>query len=392
MNIKPTILIKNTLVYLNMVSSRSVTYLIIISLIISLTAMKNSGPKPNRVIIGYVGGYEGLVNVENIDAKSLTHINYAFVNVEDSLAVLTNLKTDSINFRKLNLLKRKNPDLKILISIGGWSWSENFSDAVLTKSSRKAFAKSAVGIIQTYQLDGIDIDWEYPGMPGEEGNVFRPEDKQNYTLMFEALRVELNKLQADTKKQYLLTCAVGGSQDFLDHTEMKESSEYLDYINLMTYDYYSSTVAGHHTNLFTSKIYNSGNSADITVRAYKAAGVPTSKLVMGIAFYGRNFTMAPQSKIGLGEKIVSQRFGSGYSTIKDSLVNKNGFKEFRDEDAKASYLFNLKTREFISYDDEWSVMNKCKYVSDSTLAGVMFWEYDSDPKGYLLKVINKSLK
>ena len=358
--------------------------------LISLTGMKNLNPKP--VIIGYVGGYRGLVNVENIDAKTLTHINYAFVNVKDSLAVLTNLKTDSVNFRKLNLLKRQNPNLKILISIGGWSWSENFSDAVLTQTSRKAFAKSAVDIISTYHLDGVDIDWEYPGMPGEEGNIYRPEDGQNFTLMFKALRDELNELQTKSKKHFLLTTAVGGSQAFLDHANMKEAAKYLDYVNLMTYDYYSREIAGHHTNLFTSKLYNSGNSADIAVKAYLLAGVPANKLVMGIAFYGRNFTMVADAKVGIGEKIVSQKFGSGYSVIKDSLVNKGGFKEFRDADAKATYLFNAKTKEFITYDDEWSVNNKCKYVSEQGMAGVMFWEYSSDPKGYLIKEINNSFK
>ncbi|MDB5119882.1 MAG: chitinase [Sphingobacteriales bacterium] len=367
-----------------------ILYFVFFSLLISLTGMKNSKRQP--VIIGYVGGYKGLVNVENIDARSLTHINYAFVNVKDSLAVLTNLKADSINFRKLNLLKRKNQNLKILISIGGWAWSENFSDAVLTETSRKAFAKSAVEIIKTYQLDGIDIDWEYPGMTGEEGNIYRPEDGQNYTMMFKALREELNKLQIKTQKQYQLTTAVGGSQAFLDHTDMKEASKYIDYVNLMTYDYYSSEIAGHHTNLYASKVYNSGYSADIAVNAYLEAGVRVSKLVMGIAFYGRNFTMVADAKVGLGEKIVSQRFGSGYSVIKDSLVNKQGFKEFRDEDARAPYLFNTNTREYITYDDEWSVNNKCKYVLDKGMAGVMFWEYDSDPKSYLLKEINKSLK
>ena len=352
--------------------------------------MKN--PKSQPVIIGYVGGYKGLVDVESIDAKSLTHINYAFVNVKDSLAVLTNLKTDSINFRKLNLLKRINPNLKILISIGGWSWSENFSDAVLTITSRKAFAKSAVDIIKTYHLDGVDIDWEYPGMPGEEGNVYRPEDGQNFTLMFKALRDELNEFETKSKTKYLLTTAVGGSQSFLDHTDMKVAAKYLDYVNLMTYDYYSSVTAGHHTNLFSSKIYNSGNSADIAVKAYLSAGVPANKLVMGIAFYGRNFTMVSDGKVGIGEKIVSQKFGAGYSVIKDSLVNKSGFKEFRDDDAKAPYLLNANTKEFITYDDEWSVNNKCKYVLENGMAGVMFWEYSSDPKGYLIKEINKSFK
>src|SRR5688572_21192910 len=102
--------------------------------------------KSKLVIIGYVPGFRGELQMDTIDAKKLTHINYAFVDVKDSMAWLTNLATDTINFRKLNYLKKGNPDLKILISIGGWSWSENFSDAVLTENSRKKFAQTSADI------------------------------------------------------------------------------------------------------------------------------------------------------------------------------------------------------------------------------------------------------
>ena len=131
----------------------------IIFCLINTVIAQSSKPK-KYLINGYVGGFRGLVNTAQIDANKLTHINYAFVNVQDSLAVLTNLQTDSTNFRKLNELKLINPDLKIVISIGGWAWSENFSDAVLTESSRKMFAKSSVDIVRQYKLDAVDIDWE----------------------------------------------------------------------------------------------------------------------------------------------------------------------------------------------------------------------------------------
>ncbi len=119
-----------------------------------------------KVIIGYVPGFRGDLDENAIDPQKITHINYAFVDVKDSTAWLTNMATDTINFRKLNRLKANNSDLKILISIGGWSWSKNFSDAVLTTSSRKLFAKTSCEIVQKYDLDGVDIDWEYPGLKG----------------------------------------------------------------------------------------------------------------------------------------------------------------------------------------------------------------------------------
>jgi len=352
---------------------------------------QHTATQAKPVIIGYVGGFRGLVNTDMIAARKLTHINYAFVDVQHNRAVLTNEKTDTVNLRRINELKAINPELKILISIGGWAWSENFSDAVLTDTSRKAFAVSAVNIIRTYKLDGVDIDWEYPGRPGEEGNVYRPEDKQHFTLMFMELRKELDKLQKETHQKKLLTTAVGGFAAFLETTEMGKAAQYLDYVNLMTYDFYSDKKAGHHTNLYTPADNPGVLSADKAVKAYVAAGVPVEKLVMGIAFYGRRFQLADSIGTGLGGKIVAQSFGKGYTFTKDSLVNKNGFHAYHDESAKAPYLFNPSTREFITYDDEWSVQNKCNYVTASKMGGVMFWEYASDEKEYLLDEINATL-
>lgn len=362
----------------------------LVLLALAVSPITQSVKKP--VVIGYVTGYSGLIDVTKIDAKKLTHINYAFVNVKDNQAFLQNLMTDTTNFGRLNTLKRVNPNLKILISIGGWSWSENFSDAVLTDSLRKVFAKSSVEIIRKYRLDGVDIDWEYPGMPGEEGNRYRKEDKENFTSMFEALRKELNFLEKETGEKKLLTTATGGFRSFLSKTEMHKAAVYLDYINLMTYDYYSSKQAGHHTNLFPSERYPSENSADQAIQAYIAAGVPANKIVMGIAFYGKNLQLKPNAKVGLGDTLASStnQFGKGYSFLKDSIINKRDFIAYKDEAAKAPYLFNNKTKQYITYDDEWSVAHKCAYVLKHKLGGVMFWEYSSDNKGYLLNQITNS--
>lgn len=369
-------------------------FALVIMVMVLMAAKRSTIAKVKPVVIGYVTGYSGLINPEQINAQKLTHINYAFVNVKNNQAYLDNAKRDSTNFVRLNSLKQKNSNLQILISIGGWSWSENFSDAVLTDSLRKGFAKSSVDIIRKHQLDGVDIDWEYPGMPGEAGNVYRPEDKQNFTLMFKELRKELDILEKETGKKKLLTTATGGFASFLNNTEMGEAAKYLDYVNLMTYDYYSSKQAKHHTNLFDSKAYPSDNSADKAVKAYLAAGVPASKIVMGIAFYGRNLLLKATANKGIGDTILSSAdsYGKGYTFLKDSLLNKKGFVAYQDEEAKAPYLFNPQTKAFISYDDEWSVDHKCQYVLKHQLGGVMFWEYSSDRKEYLLNQIVKSFE
>ena len=345
----------------------------------------------NKVIIGYVGGYKGLAQTDKIDAKKLTHINYAFVDVKDNRAWLHREATDTVNFRHLNLLKKENPALKVLISIGGWTWSGKFSDAVLSDTSRQRFAASAVAIINKFALDGIDIDWEYPSLQGLEGNIYRPEDKQNYTFMFKEIRRQLDSLQLKTNKKYLLTTAAGAFKSFVEHTELGLTQQYLDYVNLMTYDYSGGKIASHHTNLYASKKYKSSNNAASAVAEFEAAGVPPEKLVMGIAFYGKASNLIAGAK-GLGDSVAIYSRGAGFTTIKDSLMKLTAYKKYRDRNAKADYLYNSGSRQFITYDDEWSVRKKCKYVISNKLGGVMFWEYDSDPKEYLLNEINRVLK
>lgn len=345
-----------------------------------------------RVVIGYVPGFRGLLDETTIDATKLTHINYAFVDVKDSLAWLTNLGTDTVNFRKLGYLKKDNPDLKILISIGGWSWSENFSDAVLTESSRKKFAASSAAIVEQYDLDGVDIDWEYPGLRGED-NVFRPEDRENFTLMFKACREALNALSERTGKAYQLTTAIPCFSEFIRITEMGKAQAYLDYVNLMAYDFYvAGDTAGHHSNLFASENDDAELSADKAFREYTRAGVPAEKLVLGLPFYGRSWFMKSDDNRGINRAVDSVARGGGYTFIKDSLSIKPGFVRYWDEKAKAPYLFNDSTKQLVTYDDEESVRHKCQYVKEKNMAGVMFWQYASDPKEYLLDAINENLK
>ena len=358
---------------------------------LSVNAQKNEAKR--FVVIGYVGGYKGLIDTNMVHAEKLTHINYAFVNIKNNRAFLAHPDKDSVNFVNLKKLKLKNPDLKILISIGGWSWSGNFSSAALSDTSRKGFAVSAVSIIRKYALDGVDIDWEYPDQSGD-GNTYRSGDKKNYTLMFKALRDELNKAGPWHQDRLLLTAAVGGFKQFLQHTEMNKVAHYLDFVNLMTYDYFqdSSGVAVHHTALYSSKKYNMQDNADKAVSDYVAAGVPLNKLVIGMAFYGRSGRLRTDSLNGLGMPVNSLMGSGGYTYIKDSLLHKEGFKYYRDRKARASFLFNASTRQFISFDDEWSVKNKCRYVEKKKMAGVMFWEYADDKKEYLLDKINQVLK
>jgi chitinase len=350
-------------------------------------------PKTKPVIIGYIGGFRGLIATDSIDVLRLSHINYAFIDIKDNRPWLHNEATDTVNLRKLSELKKINPDLKILISIGGWSWSKNFSDAVLTDTSTRNFALSAVDIVSKYNLDGIDIDWEYPGMIGDS-NVYRPQDKQHYTDLFKELRGDLDSLSLTTKMKYYVTTAVGGSQHYIDHTEMDKVQQYTDYINIMSYDYAggSDPISGHHTNLYVSSGDSDQYSAHRSIQAFIKAGVPPAKIVIGMAFYGKGWQMESADNNGLYRKALKSARGGGFTYLKDSLVNRNGYKEYWDATAKAPYLFNEEKKIFISYDNERSVKEKCKYVKQHHLAGAMFWEYNSDKKEYLLKVIADKFK
>ena len=357
-------------------------------LFFSCRSGQDAATQQQPVIIAYVGGFRGLVNTDSINVAKLTHINYAFVDIKDNRAWLHYEATDTINLRRLAALRQRNPALKLLISVGGWTWSKNFSGATLTDTGRMALARSAADLVARFDLDGIDIDWEYPGLPGDN-NPHRPEDMYNYTLLFKDLRQQLDSLQGVTGRRYLVTTAVGASDAFIAHTEMRKVAQYNDYINIMTYDYrgVADSISGHHTNLYASVHDPDTLSSHRSVDAFIAAGVPPEKIVLGIAFYGKGWRVATADNHGLYRPVVQPVAGYGYSYLRDSLVNQRGYTRYWDSAAAAPWLFNPADSTLITYDDETSVRLKCDYVISRHLAGAMFWEYASDPGEYLLNTI-----
>lgn len=301
---------------------------------------------------------------------------------------------DSLNLHHLSSLKEKNEDLKILISVGGWG-AEGFSDAALTEESRKKFTESSISFMKRFNLDGVDLDWEYPGQIGG-GNVFRPEDKENFTLMLQSLRTALDdeskKENRTGKDKYLLTIATGGDPEYLKHTDLGKAHVFLDYINIMTYDLYhgNDTVTGHHSPLFQSKKEKqSRNSSHIAVMGHVEAGVPIGKIVLGVPFYGRGWKNVNDEDNGLYQPAKGPHFALGYDSLKEAYINKHGFKRYWDEEAKAPYLWNDSVKTFISYADEESLKHKIDYIKEKGLRGVMFWEYSHDLKeGALLNQLS----
>ncbi|NBC04879.1 MAG: chitinase [Bacteroidetes bacterium] len=371
--------------------------LCITSIILLLNTTQLFGQSSNNdyKIVGYVAGWHDW-STDMIDAEKLTHINYAFADIQDG-RVSSYLENDDYNYQMLDSLKAENSNLKILVSVGGWSRSTYFSDAALTEESRELFAESAIEFMKKYKLDGVDLDWEYPGLSGA-GNVYRAVDKQNFTLMLKVLREHLDRqAELDDRKDnpYLLTIATGASKNYLEHTEMHEAHQYLDFINIMTYDFHTggSPIAGHHSNLYPSQsLHFTGPSADQSVQWHIDAGIPSGKLVLGVPFYGRAWSGVRTENNGLYQWTGGDERGSaGFDELRDEMINKNGFTRYWDDEAQAPYLWNPETQTIYVYDDEESLQIKMDYIKARGLGGAMFWEYSSNLGEELLNTLYNGL-
>ena len=371
-----------------------------VSLLAAAAAAQSPAPSSSQaqtpIIAAYVFPRDKALQPGDIDAKSITGINYAFANIEKG-RIVEGFAHDAENFAYLNQIKAQNPSLVVLISVGGWLWSKNFSDMCVIADSRRTFIDSVMDFLNRYRLDGLDIDWEYPGLAGA-GNTFRPEDKQNFTALLKELRERFDTRTRTTHRHLYLTIAAGASTEFLAHTEMDKVSRYVDTVNLMAYDYYepdSDKITGHHAPLFTNPTDPKKISADQSVREFEQAGVPANKLVLGMPFYGHTWGHVPSTNHGLyqnGQPVPNAY--SSYSNILSTMLNEPGSKSVRywDDVASVPYLYNAETQTFISYEDPQSIRLKCRYVLDHHLAGVMFWDYESDPTGALLQAVDESLQ
>ncbi len=351
-----------------------------------------ASPKSGNAVVGYVFPQNTELQSGQIDASKLTRINYAFANIENGRMV-NGFSRDKENFAYLRSLKQENPDLTILVSVGGWLWSTNFSDVSLTAQSRAIFVQSVMEFLGLYDLDGLDIDWEYPGMPGS-GHPFRPEDKQNFTLLLKELRSRFDSETSRTHRKLYLTIAAGASDEFLAHTEMAKVQRFLDAVNLMAYDYYepsSDAITGHHAPLFTNPADPKKISGNTSVLAFEKAGVPASKLVLGLPFYGHVWGQVADHDHGLFQpgKPIPNAYAP-YHAIVETMLN-HGFVRFWDPTASVPYLYSPEEQIFVSYEDPESLIEKCNYVKSHQLGGVMFWDYSGDPSGELLRTIHDSL-
>jgi len=342
---------------------------------------------PRLKVIGYV--MDGPV-LPPISARKLDAVNFAFALVSPQGEAYLPHDTAQRSLAGLTALRRDNPDLKVLASVGGWG-ADHFSDAASTAQSRARFADSVARLAVDHDLDGIDIDWEYPTLPGP-GIGHRPEDRDNFSLMLEEVRARLDALGRARGRHYLLTIAAADGEAARG-LDLPRIVRVLDWINLMTYDFYGSLseTTGHHAGLDRSQQAPAGSRTTVqAVDEFLAAGVPPEKLNVGVAFYGREFTGVDPAHHGVNQRYARYVDALPWRELR-GLAGRDGYVRYWDADAHAPYLWNAATNSFVSYDDPQSLAAKAAFVRARGLGGMMYWEHRHDADDELLDALRAGL-
>ncbi|MDA8686502.1 glycoside hydrolase family 18 protein [Robiginitalea sp.] len=335
-------------------------------------------PPKELAVIGYYAGNGQ--DLERYRWEQLTHVIYSFCHLKGDELAVDNAQ-DSVAIRNLVDLKTEYPKLKVLLSLGGWGGCKTCSPVFSSESGRANFAKSVKTLSETYQTDGIDLDWEYPAIEGVPGHPFAPEDRDNFTDLVRKLRAELGS-------EALVSFAAGGFRTFFDQSiDWEKVMPVVDYVNLMSYDIvggYSKTT-GHHTALYSSP--EQEGSGDFGVQYLLQLGVPAGKIVLGAAFYGRSWKDVSPVNNGLYQAGVFKSF-IPHHRFDSILTPENGFTFYRDPVARAPYAYSASKQEFATFDDPTSLARKTQYAIDQNLGGIMFWQLTDDRRdGRLLQSI-----
>ena len=276
----------------------------------------------------------------------------------------------------LQRIRAVNPRISLILSIGGGNDAarSEFDAMVRQASTRQAFVSSVKEVLQAHQLDGVDIDWEFP------------KGSQQADLI--ALLRELRAATTTSGRQPSISMTGAPAKWYAEQNKFAEYQQYLDQIAIMTYDMRGfgsfKTHAGHHAGLYTAPDDPLDQSANSAVQHYQAHGAPTNKLMIGAGWYSRRFTSVPEVNHGLHQPVGDTQKAGEYHTTYDRLereyINKNGYTRYWDDASKAPYLYNAARREFISYDDAESMKYKAEYVQQHNLQGIIVWRYLSDPQ------------
>mgnify|MGYP000766483012 CR=1 FL=1 len=370
---------------------------------VTISPTTPSGPSPaptptpaGRIVAGYYGGwaaYKGYTP-QRIPADKLTHLHYAFAKIDptQNRIALADPAQDRKNFAALRQLKQKNPQLKTLISIGGWDYSTYFSDIASTAARRDSFARSIVDFLLEHGFDGVDLDWEYPVSGGLSGNTNRPQDKQNFTLLLRAIRERLDEQGRRDGRRYYLTIAGAANSGYLSRIEPQRVAELVDYIFVMTYDMHGpwDSYADLNAPLYTPQENAPQYKASVSdgIRAYLQKGVSADKLVLGMPFYGYVYEGVSAQNNGLYSRFSSAKSVS-YDTLRSAYLNNRVYTRLYHSTARVPYLYGNNT--FISYEDADSIAAKVSLAKSMKLAGIGIWELSHDTSGTLLSAAWRAL-
>ena len=322
---------------------------------------------PLRIIGFYHGEGE---DIEKYEIEKLTHIVFCF----------TILKGHKIGFRKdqdkrtlekLCALKKNYPNLKVLVSFGGWGGCYSCSNVFAREVYRKRFAESVKDLLIEYGADGFDLDWESPVIGGYPNHKASKDDKDNFTDLIKELRsvlpseMELS-FDANTFKAYVAKSVNWDSV-----------MQFVDYVNLMTYSLPGNDPnrTGHHTALFSSSAQI--ESIDMAIKRFDSLGISKQKLVIGAAFYGEMVETVDTINHGLGRK-GKFKAHVNYQQISNRMLKDSNYGYHWDSTSQAPYLYNPTNQTYTTFDDRKSVSLKTKYAIDNKLGGIMFWKLNAD--------------
>ena len=329
-------------------------------------------------IIGYVGSGE----FTEEDAKKLTGINLAFGELHNDGSVTVAGCRNKIDM--IPQIRKWNDKLRIVLSMVQAD-RDAFTVCCGTEEMREKAAANLAEAAVKYDLDGIDLDWEYPCVPSNNSAV-SPADKHNFTLFCRAIRKALDAIGG--RKSYL-TIAAGADVYYVNCVELPALMEYLDYINVMTYDLKCGfhALAGHHTQLFSKPADVFMNSCAQALELFVKYGFSADRLLMGAAFYSRKWEDLKDNE-NHGLLVLCPKgggYGPDYDILLKDYIDKNGYTSYWDEEAQAPWLFNGST--FLSYDDPRSLRAKAAYVKEKGYGGIFYWEHKCDSTGTLLDAL-----
>lgn len=398
--------------------------LIILLTGLTISAQDDTANTPEQRVVAYFSSYSIYdldFYVTDINPQIVTHIIYRpFTISENGQCISTDqwadtgylypgdLQTDRVrgNVRQLQLMRGEYPDLKIIMSIGGWDMSENFSTAARDEASRLRLARSCIGLMRTHNFDGLDIDWRYPVDGGADPDSGHPSDTENYVALLDTLRTELDATGERDDRRYYLTALIPSSEALYRYFDLSGMHPYLDWMNLSTYGYSGawSDLASPHAPLFSSQrdprsdtereLYN----VDGAVNAFLDMGIPADKLVIGLGFFAQTWSnVRPNDIFGLYEPATglptgTRANGTLYYRDLEPLLSSSNYTKFFDEQTRTPWMYNAERRIAVTYENPRSIQFKVAYVRQTGLGGVMVWEVGwDDDNQTLLRAINDSL-